>query len=138
MHILVVEDNKADARLVVNALREHPLHRVSIVEDGEQAMAFVRRLAPYTTVLPTDLILLDLNIPGKDGRVVLAECKADPLLCHIPIIMLTSTEAPEEVTRAYQLGATAYCHKPQDLDDYFSLIHMIAEFWGRWAQLAYR
>ena len=138
MHILVVEDNPADARLAKDALRDSPEHQVSIVADGEQAMAFVRRLAPYTTVLPTDLMLLDLNIPYKDGRVVLAECKADPLLCHIPIIMLTSTQAPEEVTRAYQLGAAAYCLKPHDLDEYFSLIQTIADFWGRRARLAYR
>lgn len=137
MHILVVEDNKADARLVQAALRDAPLHRVSIVEDGEQAMAFLRRLEPYGLVTQPDLILLDLNLPRKDGQAVLAECKADPALRHIPIVVLTSTQAPTEVTRAYTLGAAAYCHKPHDLDEYFSLIQLIAELWGRRARLAY-
>ena len=135
MHILVVEDNKADARLVRDALRDDPRHRVSVVEEGKEALAFLRREEPYATVLQTDLILLDLNLPNKDGRLVLAECKADPALRHIPIIVLTSTQAAEEVRRAYVQGVAAYCLKPLDLDDYFSLIRMIAEFWGRRARL---
>lgn len=136
MHILIVEDNKADARLAMDALRGDPSYRVSIVEDGKQAMAFLRREEPYTAAPRVDLILLDLNLPEKDGRAVLAECKTDPLLCHIPVIMLTSTQAPEEVTRAYQRGAALYCHKPNDLHDYLSLIQMIAELWGRRGRLA--
>ena len=136
MHILVVEDNAADARLVIDALRDDPRHSVSVVEDGTEAMAFLRRAAPYATVRRTDLIVLDLNVPNKDGRAVLAECKADPALQHIPIIILTSTQATEEVRRAYAHGAAAYCLKPLDLDEYFNLIQMIAEFWGRRAQLA--
>jgi CheY-like chemotaxis protein len=136
MHILVVEDNKADARLAVDALRDEPDYRVSVVEDGVQAMAFLRREAPYTTVSRPDLILLDLNLPYKDGRAVLAECKADPSFRQIPIVILTSTQAPEEVQRAYTLGAAAYCLKPMRLEDYFSLIQMIAELWGRRALLA--
>jgi two-component system, chemotaxis family, response regulator Rcp1 len=136
VHILVVEDNKADAWLVRDALREVPPHHVSIVEDGAQAMAFLRREEPYTSTVLPDLIVLDLNLPGKDGRAVLVECKADPALRHIPIIVLTSTQAQEEVNRAYMLGAAAYCHKPNDLDEYLSLIQIIAEFWGRRARLA--
>lgn len=135
MHILVVEDNKADARLIQDALRNDPYHRLSIVEDGVQAMAFVRREGAYAGVLPTDLILLDLNLPNKDGRAVLAECKADPALRHIPVVILTSTQAEAEVRRMYATGAAAYFLKPYDLTEYFSLIQLIAELWGRRAQL---
>ena len=136
MHILVVEDNKADARLVVEALQDVPVHRVSIVEDGVQAMALLHRDDPYCGALRPDLILLDLNLPQKDGRAVLAECKADPALRHIPVVILTSTQADAEVRRMYTLGTAAYFVKPNDLDEYLSLIHMIAELWGRRARLA--
>lgn len=136
MHILVVEDNKADAHLVITALRDEPYCRVSIVEDGVAAMAFLHRAEPYPYAPRTDLILLDLNLPYKDGQAVLAECKADSALRHIPVIVLTSTRTPEEIERVYATGAAAYCLKPMDLEEYFSLIRMIAEFWGRRARLA--
>jgi CheY-like chemotaxis protein len=136
VHILVVEDNKADARLVVDALRDEPAHRVSIVEDGQAAMAFLRREGLYAQGVRPDLILLDLNLPRKDGRAVLAEVKADPTLRVIPVIVLTSTQTSAEIVRAYASGAAAYCLKPMDLDQYLGLIRMIAEFWGRRAQLA--
>lgn len=136
MHILVVEDNKADARLVVDALRDDPVHRVSIVEDGQAAMAFLRREVPYAQVTRPDIILLDLNLPRKDGRAVLAEVKADPTLRPIPVIILTSTQTSGEIKHAYAAGAAAYCLKPMDLEQYLSLIRMIVEFWGRRAQLA--
>ena len=135
MNILVVEDNAADARLVEAALRDHPYHRVSIVEDGVAAMAWLRREGSQSHAPRPDLILLDLNLPYKDGCAVLAECKADPGLRHIPIVMLTSTQADAEVRRAYELGAAAYCVKPIDLEAYFSLVQMIAEFWGKRARL---
>jgi CheY-like chemotaxis protein len=137
MHILVVEDNAADVHLIGEAIQEHDgAHRVSVVMDGRAAMAFVRREESYTKVPAPDLILLDLNLPRKDGRMVLAECKADPALRHIPVIILTSTQADAEVRHLYALGAAAYCVKPSMLDDYLSLIQMIVEFWGRRARLA--
>ena len=137
MHILVVEDNRADARLIQTALRGDPLHQVSIVEDGVTAMAWLHREEPYAHVPRPDLIVLDLNVPRKDGRTVLAECKADPALCHIPIIVLTSSQAPGEVARAYASGAAAYCLKPLELDEYFALVRLIATFWGRQVLLAH-
>lgn len=137
MHILVVEDNVADARLVEEAIRDQKnFHQLSFVTDGRAAMAFVRQQEPYTGVRRTDLILLDLNLPHKDGREVVAECKADLALRHIPIIIWTSTQADAEVRRLYELGAAAYCVKPFDLDDYLNLIRMIVEFWGQRARLA--
>jgi two-component system, chemotaxis family, response regulator Rcp1 len=137
VHILVVEDNVADARLVEEAIRDQQsFHQLSFVTDGRAAMAFVRQQEPYAGVRRTDLILLDLNLPHKDGREVLAECKADPALRHIPVIIWTSTQADAEVRRLYELGAAAYCVKPFDLDDYLSLIRMIVEFWGQRARLA--
>lgn len=137
MHILVVEDNIADARLVEEAIREHDnIHNVAIVADGRAAMALLRRESPEPQTLRPDLILLDINLPYKDGRTVLAECKADPALRHIPVIIWTSTQAETEVRRMYSLGAAAYCVKPFDLDEYLSLVHLIMEFWGRRARLA--
>ena len=137
MNILLVEDNLGDARLVEEAVREsRGVHHVCLVQDGLAALAFLRRETPYTTVPQPDLILLDLNLPKKDGREVLADVKADPGLRHIPVIMLTSTQTDAEVRRAYEHGAAAYCVKPQDLDDYFSLVRMIVEFWGKRARLA--
>jgi two-component system, chemotaxis family, response regulator Rcp1 len=136
VHILVVEDNKADAHLVRVALRDELWHRVSIVEDGVQAMAFLRREGPYAQAARTDLVLLDLNLPHKDGRAVLAECKADPAFRHIPVVILTSSRTPEDIAQAYATGAAAYFLKPMDIQEYFSLIQMIAELWGKRAQLA--
>jgi CheY-like chemotaxis protein len=136
MHILVVEDNKADAQLVIAALRAEPWHRVEVVEDGVAAMTRLRRETPYAQAPRPDLILLDLNLPYKDGRAVLAECKADRALRTIPVVILTSTQTPEEVSRAYAAGAAAYCLKPMELDEYLSLIRLIAELWGKRAQLA--
>src|SRR5262245_49073947 len=137
MHILVVEDNKADARLVEEAIRDHDsAHQVSVVTDGKAAMAFVRREGQYTEARHADLILLDLNLPHKDGREVLVECKADPALRYIPVIIWTSTQADAEVRRLYDMGAAAYCVKPPNLDDYLSLVQLIVELWGRRARLA--
>lgn len=131
MHILVVEDNRADSRLIEQALRDYDgAHQVSVVADGQAAMAFVSREQPYTTVRRTDLMLLDLNLPYKDGREVVAECKANPVLRHIPIIIWTSTQAAAEVRQLYTLGAAAYCVKPSTLDDYLGLVQKIVEFWG--------
>ncbi len=136
MHILVVEDNVADARLIEEAIRDQKnFHKMSFVTDGRAAMAFVRQEEPYSGARRPNLILLDLNLPYKEGREVLMECKADPVLRHIPVIIWTSTQADAEVRRLYELGAAAYCVKPHDLDDYLGLVQMIVEFWGRRARL---
>ncbi len=137
MHILVVEDNLADARLVEDAIRDHDgAHRVSLVMDGRAALAFLHREEPYTGAPRPDVILLDLNLPYTHGRDVLAACKADPGLRHIPVIIWTSTQDNMEVRRGYELGAAVYCVKPYDLEGYLSLVQMIVELWGRRARLA--
>jgi chemotaxis family two-component system response regulator Rcp1 len=131
MNILVVEDNKADARLAIEAVKErNGYHHVQVVEDGLEAMVLLRREGHHAKTPRPDLILLDLNLPHKDGREVLAEMKADPALRRIPTIILTSTQAEVEVQRLYDLGATAYCLKPNTLDEYLDLIQMIVAFWS--------
>jgi CheY-like chemotaxis protein len=131
MDILVVEDNKADARLAMDAIKERDgYHQVHVAEDGREAMALLRREGHYAKMPRPDLVLLDLNLPHKDGREVLAEMKADAALRRIPVIILTSTQAEAEVQYLYDLGATAYCLKPNTLDEYLSLIQMIVAFWS--------
>lgn len=136
MKILLVEDNPADARLVKDAVTECPgFHHVYVVEDGMEAMAWLRREGDALANPRPDLILLDLNLPRKDGRAVLREVKADPAIRSIPVIVLTSTQAEQEVRLAYDHGAAAYCIKPHDLDEYLTLIHRIVEFWSQCARL---
>jgi CheY-like chemotaxis protein len=131
MNIVVVEDNKADARLAIEAIKElNDHHHVSVVEDGLEAMALLRCEGHYVKTPRPDLILLDLNLPHRDGREVLAEIKADPALRRLPVIILTSTQAEVEVQRLYDLGATAYCLKPTSLDEYLGLVRMIVTFWS--------
>jgi CheY-like chemotaxis protein len=136
MRLLVVEDNGADARLVVEALQECtvPTH-VSVVSDGLQALSYLRREGQYKGVAPPDLLLLDLNLPKMDGREVLAKIKADPALSHIPVIIFTSSQADLEVILAYRCGASCYLVKPHNLSEYFSLLQGLITFWGTWVRL---
>lgn len=137
MNILLVEDNAGDARLVVEAIQTSKVRgKVRVVGDGAEALAFLRREGIHTGSPRPDLILLDLNLPKKDGHTVLAKVKAMPALQHIPIIILTGTQAEAEMQRTYELGVAAHCVKPQDLDDYFSLVQTIVEVWGRKVRLA--
>jgi chemotaxis family two-component system response regulator Rcp1 len=136
MHVLLVEDNSGDARLTIEAFNESPVHpQVSVVQDGIEALAFLRRGEGYTNVLRPDLILLDLNLPRRDGRAVLREIRNDPALKLIPVLILTSSRADSDIDLAYQHGANGYLLKPSDLDAYFALIRAVAEFWGRWVKL---
>ena len=131
MRILLVEDNAGDARLVIEAVKECPVPaQVSVVQDGLQALAFLRREGQYTGAPRPDLLLLDLNLPKKDGREVLMEIKTDPVLKRIPIVILTSSYADEDVLQAYTHGANCYVLKPIDLVAYFSLMHELVSFWG--------
>lgn len=128
--ILLVEDNPADADLVRDALAEvgHP-HRVTVVSDGEEAMRFLRRESEHAGARGPDLVLLDLNVPRKDGREVLAELRADPLLTHVPVVVLTSSEAERDVMYAYQLHANCVVSKPLGLEQFFHAIRALAQFW---------
>ena len=130
IEILLVEDNPGDARLTVEAMREAKVrNRMHVVEDGVEAMAFLRRQGSFGEAPRPDLILLDLNLPRKDGREVLAEVKADPDLKRIPVVVLTTSRAEEDVLRAYDLHANCYVTKPVDLAQFMKIVSQIDEFW---------
>jgi two-component system, chemotaxis family, response regulator Rcp1 len=134
--VLLVEDNEADVRLTREALREAGQEvRLSAVGDGEQALAFLRRQAGFSDAPRPDLVLLDLNLPRKDGLEVLDELRADPELAQIPVIMLTSSSARSDVEAAYAHGANAFVVKPHELDAFMDLIGAIRSFWLGVAQL---
>lgn len=130
MHILLVEDNPGDVRLMREALTINGgKNKLLVVEDGEQAIRFLRRAEPYANSVRPDLIFLDLNLPRKDGREVLAEIKADASLRRIPVIVLTTSEADRDIHRAYDLHANCYIRKPTDLDEYLDVIRACENFW---------
>ena len=134
--VLLVEDNPGDARLTLEALKDGKvLNRVSVVPDGVEAMAFLRRQSPYADVPRPNLILLDLNLPKKDGREVLAEIKADPDLKRIPVVILTTSQAEEDIARTYDLHANCYVTKPVDLDKFLEVVRSIEDFWLAFVQL---
>jgi two-component system, chemotaxis family, response regulator Rcp1 len=128
--ILLVEDNPGDVRLMREALKMQAAEtRLAVAEDGEQAVRFLRRLDPFHDAPRPDLIFLDLNLPRRDGREVLAEIKNDQLLRRIPVIVLTTSEAERDVQRMYDLHANCYIRKPPDLDRYLEVIRMCEKFW---------
>lgn len=130
IEILFVEDNARDARLAVEALKESKVNNnLYHVKDGVEAMAFLRREGDYAHMPMPDLVLLDLNMPRKDGREVLAEIKEDPRLRVIPVVVLTTSEAERDLVRSYDLHANAYVVKPIDLDRFVEVVQAIEDFW---------
>ena len=130
IEILLVEDNPGDARLTIEAMREAKVrNRMHVVEDGVEAMEFLRRQGRFGDAPRPDLILLDLNLPRKDGREVLAEVKTDPDLKRIPVVVLTTSRAEEDVLRAYDLHANCYVTKPVDFEQFMRVVREIDEFW---------
>ena len=130
IEILLVEDNLGDARLAEEALKDSKINNnLYHVEDGVEAMQFLHRQHNYTDVPLPDLILLDLNLPRKDGREVLAEIKEDPELRLIPVVVLTTSEAERDLVRTYNLHANAYIVKPIDLDRFIEVVEAIENFW---------
>ena len=128
--ILLVEDNPGDVRLTKEALRDAKvLNEVFVAKDGVEAMKFLRRQNSFANVPLPDLILLDLNLPKKDGREVLAEIKQDPILKHIPVVVLTTSKAEEDIVKTYNLHANAYITKPVDLNRFVEIIRALEEFW---------
>lgn len=128
--ILLVEDNPGDARLTREALANSAMpNTLYDVRDGEQALAFLRHQAPYASMPTPQLVLLDLNLPRRDGREVLEDMKRDPALQHIPVVVLTSSEAEEDILRSYRLHANCFVTKPVDLDDLSRVIEGIGQFW---------
>ncbi|WP_141592424.1 response regulator [Myxococcus sp. AB056] len=130
IEILLVEDNPGDVRLTVEALKEGKVrNRLSVARDGVEALAFLRRQGAYADAAQPDLILLDLNLPRKDGREVLAEIKVDPALRRIPVVVLTTSKAEEDILRTYDLHANCYIAKPVDLEQFISVVRSIDDFW---------
>lgn len=131
IEILLVEDNPGDVRLTVEALRESKMrnNNMSVVGDGVEALAFLRREGKYADAPRPDLILLDLNLPKKGGHEVLAEIKADEELRRIPVVVLTASEAERDITRAYDLHADCYITKSFDLDQFVVVVKSIEDFW---------
>lgn len=130
IEVLLVEDNPGDVRLTIEAMREgRVLTHLNFVDDGEQAMLYLRRQAPYSDATRPDLILLDLNLPLKDGREVLAEIKADDHLRSIPVVVLTTSRAEEDILRSYDLHANCYITKPVDLDQFITVVRSMKDFW---------
>jgi CheY-like chemotaxis protein len=130
IEILLVEDNPGDARLTTEALKEAKVrNKLSHLADGVEALAFLRRQGKYAAAHRPDLILLDLNLPRKDGREVLAEIKADDRLKRIPVVVLTTSQAEEDILRAYNLNANCYVAKPVDLDQFIKVVQTINDFW---------
>lgn len=136
LHILLVEDNPGDVRLIQEALGEllsH--HHLRVVHDGVDAMKTLYRQPPYEHEPRPDLILLDLNLPRKDGREVLAEIKSDDALKDIPVVILTTSSADQDIISSYQLHANCFVTKPIDLDQFIRVIHSLGEFWLSLVQL---
>ena len=128
--ILLVEDNPADARLTREAFVDSKMvNALHHVQNGDEAMAFLRREPPYADACRPDVILLDLNMPGTDGRGVLAQIKADEKLKTIPVVILTTSEADEDILKSYELHANCYVTKPVDFDKFVTIVQSIEDFW---------
>ena len=130
IEILLIEDNPADIRLTQEAFREARLqYTVHVVQDGVNAMAFIRQTAPFQQAPRPDLILLDLNLPKKDGREVLKEIKSDAHTRTIPVVVLTTSDDEADVLRSYDLHANAYLVKPIDILQFIKMIQSLEDFW---------
>ena len=130
IQILLVEDNDGDVFLTMEALKEAKIaNSVRVVHDGVEALEFLRRQGKYATAPRPDLILLDLNLPRKDGRQVLREIKDDPSLRRIPVVILTTSKGEEDVLRAYDLHANCYITKPVDFNRFMEVVKSIEDFW---------
>jgi CheY-like chemotaxis protein len=136
IEILLIEDNPADVRLTKEAFKEARVrNNIHVVQDGDSALAFVQQKAPYQDAPRPDLILLDLNLPKKDGREVLAEIKADPKIQLIPVVILTTSDDEEDVLRSYNLNANAYLVKPIDVMRFIKMVQSLSDFWLAFVKL---
>jgi chemotaxis family two-component system response regulator Rcp1 len=130
VEILLVEDNPGDVRLTKEALKDAKvLNKLYVAKDGVEAMAFLRRQGKYRDAIRPGLILLDLNLPKKDGREVLKEIKDDPDLKRIPVVILTVSKAEEDIIKTYSLHANCYIAKPVDLHSFIEVVKAIEDFW---------
>lgn len=130
IHILLVEDNPGDIRLTKEVLKEGKIRNdLSVVTDGEEALLFLKKVGKYKDAKSPDIILLDLNLPKKDGRQVLAEIKTDPTLMLIPVIVLTTSSAEKDILNMYAIHANCYITKPVDFDQFINVVRSIENFW---------
>jgi len=130
MEILLIEDNLGDARLTIETLKEGDVdHRLTLVLNGDEAMQFLRRERWFARAPHPDLILLDLNLPGKDGREVLREVKSDLELKHIPVVVLTASEQDEDMLRSQELSVEGYMTKPMNLSKFVALVKQLQAYW---------
>jgi CheY-like chemotaxis protein len=130
IEILLVEDNPADIRLTTEALKEQKMYNnLNVVTDGVEAMAYLRKEGKYSGAKRPDLILLDLNLPKKDGREVLKDIKTDDSLKLIPVVVLTVSKSEEDILRSYNLHANCYITKPVDLEQFLKVAKSVQEFW---------
>lgn len=130
IEILLVEDNPGDVRLTREALKDGKIrNNLYVASDGIQAMRFLRNEGEYADAVRPDVILLDLNLPRKNGREVLAEIKSDPVLASIPVVILTTSEADEDILESYKLHANCYITKPVDLDQFIHVVKSVENFW---------
>jgi len=130
IEILLVEDNPDDVELTVEALRDSKVvNRISVARDGVEALAFLRKEGPHAVAPTPDVVFLDLNMPRKNGREVLKEMKQDPKLKAIPVVILTTSSADEDILRSYDLQAAAYVVKPVDFNRFVSVVKAIDSFW---------
>jgi two-component system, chemotaxis family, response regulator Rcp1 len=128
--ILLVEDSPADVRLTQEALQGRKMiNRLTVAGDGVEALAILRRQGQHANAARPDLILLDLNLPRKNGRAVLAEIKEDPNLKSIPVVVVTSSRAEQDIVKSYNLHANCYITKPIDLENFMRMVHAIEDFW---------
>ncbi len=130
IEVLLVEDNPGDVRLTFEAMKEGKVvNHINVARDGVEAMAYLHRDGAYRNAARPDLILLDLNLPRKSGREVLAEVKADESLRQIPVVILTTSQAEEDILRTYNLHANCYVTKPVDLEQFIQVVRSINDFW---------
>lgn len=130
IEILLVEDNPGDVRLTQEVLKEGKIrNHLNVVDDGDKAVAFLRHIEPYTQVPHPDLVLLDLNLPRRDGLEVLKIIKTDDTLRHIPVIIFTTSHSEEDIMHAYHLYANCYLTKPMDLEHFIQSVKSIENFW---------
>ena len=137
--VLLVDDNPADVDLTSDVLAKSKRHfHVQALPDGTEAISFLRHQGDYAEAPVPDLVVLDLNLPRKDGREVLAEVKSDPDLAKIPIVIFTTSQAASDISRCYELGANCYLRKPGNLPDFVAVVQSMADFWLGFASLPTR
>jgi CheY-like chemotaxis protein len=128
--VLLVDDNPADIDLTSEVLAKTQRHlHVNVVSDGTEAISFLRHQGKYAEAPAPDLVVLDLNLPRKDGREVLSDLKTDPALAKIPVVIFTTSQANSDITRSYELGANCYLRKPGNLPDFVAVVQAMADFW---------